>query len=301
MAQLFSLYPFMLIIAMVVGLVVGSFLNVVIFRLPEIMKRSWRIDCEDFLAESSARSSGSTISQTDTHTNIAPFNLAFPGSHCPKCKADIKPWENIPVLSYLFLKGACNNCHERISPRYPIIELVTGLLTALVAYLFGATGAALLGMILTWALIALTMIDVDHQLLPDSITLPLLWLGLLANTFGVYTDLESAVFGAVAGYLSLWSVYWVFKLVTGKEGMGYGDFKLLAALGAWMGWQALPLIIILSSFVGAAIGIVGILIAGRDKNIPIPFGPYLAIAGWIAFLWGDRITGLYLKIAGIAL
>ena len=285
----------------VLGLVVGSFLNVVIYRVPEIMKRNWRIECEEFLALDDENADSPVVPQTGSHDGSTAFNLAFPASHCPKCKADIKPWQNIPVLSYLFLKGACSNCREKISPRYPIIELVTGLLTALVAYLLGATGAALLGMVLTWSLIALTMIDVDHQLLPDSITLPLLWLGLLVNVFGVYTDLESAIFGAMAGYLSLWSVYWLFKLITGKEGMGYGDFKLLAALGAWMGWQALPLIIILSSFVGAAIGIIGILVAGRDKNIPIPFGPYLAIAGWIAFLWGDQITSLYLQIAGIAL
>lgn len=298
----FELYPaFFIGTALIVGLLVGSFLNVVIYRLPEMMMRSWRAECEEFIATSSTKSKHSDVAhQKDgKKAEAKAFNLAYPTSHCPKCQAQIKPWHNIPVLSYILLKGACNNCQAKISPRYPIIELATGLLTALIAFLFGASTAALLGIVLTWCLIALTMIDVDHQLLPDSITLPLLWLGLIAHAFGVYTDLESALFGAVAGYLSLWSIYWLFKLVTGKEGMGYGDFKLLAALGAWMGWQALPLIIILSSFVGAAIGIVGILVAGKDKNIPIPFGPYLAIAGWIAFLWGDQITSQYLQVLGM--
>lgn len=297
--QAFELYPaFLVITALVFGLVVGSFLNVVIYRLPEVMIRSWRAECREFLAEESDDGQQTAMVSGDDE-NAGAFNLAFPASHCPKCKAEIKPWQNIPVISYLLLKGKCSSCQERISIRYPIIELVTGLLTALVFAVYGPTWAGLLGAFLTWALISLTMIDVDHQLLPDSITLPLLWLGLLANAFGVYTDLESAVFGAAAGYLSLWSIYWLFKLVTGKEGMGFGDFKLLAALGAWMGWQALPLVVILSSFVGAVIGIAGILIAGRDKNVPIPFGPYLAIAGWITFLWGDLITSQYLHIAGI--
>ena len=290
---------YILICAVLFGLAVGSFLNVVIYRLPEMMMRSWRSECQEFLNNDSSQKAAPTPKQANA-AETPPFNLAFPSSHCPNCKAEIKPWQNIPVFSYLVLKGVCANCKTKISARYPIIELVTGILTALVAYMLGASTAALLGAVLTWSLIALTMIDVDHQLLPDSITLPLLWLGLLANTFGVYTDLESAVFGAAAGYLSLWSIYWLFKLVTGKEGMGYGDFKLLAALGAWMGWQFLPLIIILSSFVGAAIGIAGILVGGKDKNIPIPFGPYLAIAGWIAFLWGDQIIAQYLQIMGIA-
>lgn len=302
--QLFEFYPVLfLVVAIIVGLVIGSFLNVVIYRLPKIMASAWRAECEEFLraesAAGTANSNGETQGKATKADASINFNLAFPSSHCPKCNADIKPWQNIPVVSYILLRGACSQCKEKISPRYPIIELVTAVLTTLVAYLLGASAGALLGIILTWCLIVLTMIDIDHQLLPDSITLPLLWLGLLVNSFGVFANLESAVFGAMAGYLSLWSVYWLFKLITGKEGMGYGDFKLLAALGAWMGWQALPLIIILSSFVGAAIGIAGILIAGRDKNIPIPFGPYIAIAGWIAFLWGDQITGQYLQIAGI--
>ncbi len=226
----------------------------------------------------------------------ARFNIAYPASHCPKCKADIKPWHNIPVISYVFLlKGKCHSCHVKISPRYPIVELVTGILTAFVVHRYGVTTEAGLVLLFTWSLIVLTMIDADHQLLPDDITLPLLWLGLLANAFGMFTNLQGAVVGAVAGYLSLWSVYWLFKLLMKKEGMGYGDFKLLAAMGAWMGWQALPLIIVLSSFVGAVIGIAGILIYGKDKNKPIPFGPYLAIAGWIAFFWGDEITAQYLQ------
>ncbi len=226
----------------------------------------------------------------------AKFNIAYPASHCPKCKAPIKPWHNIPVISYVFLlKGKCHSCKEKISVRYPIVEFVTGLLTAFVVHRYGISLEAGLVLIFTWSLIVMTMIDADHQLLPDDITLPLLWLGLLANAAGLFTDLQGAVIGAVAGYLSLWSVYWLFKLLMKKEGMGYGDFKLLAALGAWMGWQALPLIIVLSSFVGAVIGIAGILMYGKDKNKPIPFGPYLAIAGWIAFFWGDVITAHYLQ------
>jgi leader peptidase (prepilin peptidase)/N-methyltransferase len=300
--EAFQAYPFFYVAtALVVGLLVGSFLNVVIYRLPEIMMRSWRAECQEFLAgETPAHGEKTLAAKSEELEADNSFNLAFPASHCPKCKAEIKPWHNIPLLSYLLLKGKCHSCKTKISARYPIIELVTGVLTAVVAYHFGATTEAFFVAVFTWSLIALTMIDVDHQLLPDSVTLPLLWLGLLVNSFGFYTDLQSAVFGAVAGYLSLWSVYWVFKLLTKKEGMGYGDFKLLAAMGAWMGWQALPVIIILSSFVGAAIGIAGILVAGKDKNVPIPFGPYLAIAGWVAFLWGDLITQQYLQFAGIA-
>lgn len=296
-ADAFAQWPLLLIgFAAIFGLMVGSFLNVVIYRLPVMMMRAWRSECQEFLASEGSSGSAATAGPTREPR----FNLAFPGSHCPKCNAEIKPWHNIPVLSYLLLKGRCRHCSVKISQRYPIIEAVTAVMTAVVAAFFGYSEAAILGMVLTWCLISLTMIDVDHQLLPDSITLPLLWLGLLVNAFGVYTDLDSAVFGAMAGYLSLWSIYWLFKLITGKEGMGYGDFKLLAALGAWMGWQALPLVIILSSFVGAVIGIAGILLAGKDKNIPIPFGPYLAVAGWIAFLWGDVITREYLQLANIA-
>jgi leader peptidase (prepilin peptidase)/N-methyltransferase len=273
-------------LATILGLVVGSFLNVVIHRLPKMMQNAWRQDCCELL-------------EVDNPEGGKPYNLLKPDSHCPKCQTPIKPWQNIPIISYLMLKGRCGHCQEPISKRYPIIEAVTGLISGYVAFQFGWSEQAIAVLLLSWALISLTMIDIDHQLLPDNITLPLVWLGVLVNSQGLFTDLESSVFGAIFGYLSLWSVFWLFKILTGKEGMGYGDFKLLAALGAWMGWQMLPLVIILSSFVGAAIGIIGIVVQGRDKSVPIPFGPYLAIAGWIALLWGDIITNQYLQFAGV--
>ncbi|NQY04526.1 MAG: prepilin peptidase, partial [Halieaceae bacterium] len=220
--------------------------------------------------------------------------LSTPNSHCPHCKAPVKPWHNIPVLSYVALRGRCANCGAKISLRYPLVELVTGLMTLALGIMLGASLAMVGALFLTWALITLTLIDVDHQLLPDDLTLPLLWLGLVFNLFATYTTLSSAVIGAIAGYGILWSVYWGFKLLTGKEGMGYGDFKLLAALGAWLGWQSVPLIILLSSLVGAIIGIGLILLKKRGKDIPMPFGPYLAIAGWVALLWGDTIMTAYL-------
>ncbi len=223
------------------GLVVGSFLNVVIYRLPLMMETRWRRDCCELL-------------EVEPEKQEAPLNLATPNSHCPVCKTAIKPWHNIPVLSYLLLRGKCSNCATPISPRYPVLELVTGLMTLALAWFFDLSPALLGAALLTWSLIALTMIDIDHQLLPDDITLPLMWLGLLFNLTATYATLSDAVIGAMAGYLILWSIYWVFKLLTGKEGMGYGDFKLLAALGAWLGWQALPLIILLSSLVGAVCG-----------------------------------------------
>jgi leader peptidase (prepilin peptidase)/N-methyltransferase len=277
-------YPFVLFI----GLIVGSFLNVVIFRTPKIMEQEFRQECCEFLA----------VKETTSNAD-EPLSLSKPNSTCPKCKTPIKPWHNIPVISYLCLKGQCASCKNPISLRYPILELLTGLCSVLIIAVLGLHLPALVALLLLWALIALTMIDIDTQLLPDTITLPLLWLGLIVNSFGLYTNLSDALWGAVFGYLSLWSVFWLFKLVTGKEGMGYGDFKLLAALGAWMGWQFLPLIILLSSMVGAVIGIAGIIILGRDKNIPIPFGPYLAIAGLIAFLWGDAIINAYFAYLGV--
>lgn len=267
------------------GLVVGSFLNVVIYRVPLMMETRWRRDCCELL-------------EVEQEKPGPPLNLATPNSHCPVCKAAIKPWQNIPVLSYLLLRGKCGNCATTISPRYPVLELVTGLMTLALAWFFDLSPALLGAALLTWALIALTMIDIDHQLLPDDITLPLLWLGLIFNISGTYASLSDAVIGAVAGYLILWGIYWAFKLLTGKEGMGYGDFKLLAALGAWMGWQALPLIILLSSLVGAVCGIALMIIKRRGKEIPIPFGPYLAMAGWIALLWGDDIMSGYLGTLG---
>lgn len=263
-----------------VGLAFGSFLNVIIYRLPRMMEQDWRSQCRELLE----------LPSEETHK----ISLALPASACPQCGHKIRFWENIPVISYLLLKGACSNCGNKISLQYPLIEAVTAILSVVVAWKFGVSWQTLLALILTWSLITLTMIDFHKQLLPDSITLPLLWLGLLANIFELFTTLESAVMGAMAGYLILWFVYHLFKLVTGKEGMGFGDFKLLGALGAWLGWKVLPLIILLSSVVGAVVGIALIVITRHDKNIPIPFGPYLAIAGWIALIWGDNMIRIWL-------
>ncbi|MGH1486261.1 MAG: prepilin peptidase [Cellvibrionaceae bacterium] len=274
----------------VISLLVGSFLNVVILRTPKMLEQEFKQECCELLEIKNLEI------EKEAEKKVS---LSYPPSTCPKCGTKIKPWHNIPVISYLLLKGKCNNCEVPISPRYPIIELATAILSVLTIHLLGFSVEGLLSLLLLWILISLTIIDIDTYLLPDTLTLSLLWLGILINTFGIYTDLSSAVWGAIAGYVSLWSVFWLFKLVTGKEGMGYGDFKLLAALGAWMGWQVLPLIIILSSFVGAVIGIAGIIILGRDKNIPIPFGPYLAIAGFIAFLWGDILIDQYLSFMAI--
>jgi len=273
-------------LAGVVGLFVGSFLNVVIYRVPEAMQREWRFEAESFL------NPDKDISPPE------PFNVMVPGSRCPHCKTAIKPWHNIPLLGYALIAGKCAACKEPISLRYPMIEASTALLGMLVVYLMGPGVTTLFYIALVWTLLVLTMIDIDHQLLPDSITLWLLWLGLGFNAVFEAVPLADAVWGAIAGYLSLWSIYWLFKLATGKEGMGYGDFKLLAALGAWLGWQALPLVVVLSSFVGAVLGIAGILIQGRDKSQPMPFGPYLAIAGVIALLWGNDITQHYLRLLG---
>ena len=287
---------FILVNALVFGLLVGSFLNVVIHRLPKMLYSNWENDCREFLSEREKLSNENHSREAPANpANTETYNLAIPRSHCPVCKTQIKIWQNIPIISYLLLKGKCGHCKTPISIRYPSIELVTGLITVLLIQIFGMTNEAYLAIVFSWCLICLTMIDIDHQLLPDNITLPLMWLGLIANSFNLFTDIHSALFGAIAGYLSLWSVYWAFKILTGKEGMGYGDFKLLAALGAWMGWQFLPLIILLSSLVGAVIGIGAIVVLGKDKNKPIPFGPYLAIAGWIAFIWGDQILSSYLS------
>jgi len=273
----------------VLGLLVGSFLNVVIYRLPLMMQREWRQQCHEFL-----ELAVDETAEHDTTQQHPVFNLVKPDSHCPQCNAPVRPWQNIPVLSWLCLKGRCASCQTPISWRYPLIEMTTGLLSGLVAWQFGATWLMLAVLVFTWCLIAMTVIDIDHHLLPDAITIPLLWLGLLVNALGLnaQVSLHDAVIGAVAGYLALWSLYWGFKLLTGKEGMGYGDFKLLAALGAWMGWQSLLLIVILSSVVGALTGIV-LLLRGRDRNMPIPFGPYLAGAGLLAMLWGEPLIRLY--------
>ncbi len=267
----------------VLGLLVGSFLNVVIHRLPIMMQRDWRAQAREFLELPGEPA--------------ATFNLVLPHSHCPHCDHEIRPWENIPLVSWLALRGKCSSCRAPISSRYPLVELACGLLSGYVAWHFGFTWQAGAMLLLTWGLVAMSMIDIDHQLLPDSLVLPLLWLGLILNNFGLFVSLESALWGAVAGYLSLWSVYWLFKLVTGKEGMGYGDFKLLAMLGAWGGWQVLPLTILLSSVVGAVLGTILLRVQRAESSTPIPFGPYLAIAGWIALLWGDWITESYLQLA----
>lgn len=270
----------------VISLMMGSFLNVVIHRMPHMLETEWQRDCAELNGE-----------VTDEPGR---FDLMSPPSHCPNCNHRIRPWENIPILSWLLLKGRCSNCAQPISLRYPFIELITGVLSVVVAHHFGFGWPLLFALILTWALIALTMIDFDVQLLPDKITLPLLWLGLMLSLFNIFTDSHAAIIGALAGYLSLWSVYQFFKILTGKEGMGYGDFKLLAMLGAWLGWQALPQIILLSALVGAVVGISLILFRLHDKGKPIPFGPYLAAAGWISMMWGNEINTAYLKWSGLA-
>ena len=248
-----------------------------------MMENEWREQCCELLE----------VEQTKKQEQA--FNLVVPRSRCPHCQHKITALENIPVFSYLFLKGRCKGCGKRISIRYPLIELVTACTSICIAVYFGVTIQAFFALLLTWALIALSMIDIDHQLLPDDITLPFLWLGIILNLFGVFTNIQSSVLGAVFGYGSLWSVYIIFKLVTGKQGMGHGDFKLLALLGAWLGWQVLPLIIVMSSLVGAIIGLSMIVFRAHDKTVPIPFGPYLAVAGWITLIWGPYIMSAYLN------
>lgn len=274
------------------GLMFGSFFNVVIYRLPIMLHQEWLENCRDFIKESYGKLPQALESNPETIPSEK-YTLASPDSTCPHCGHRIRWYENIPVLSYLFLKGKCSNCKQGISIRYPIIELVTALLSGFIAFKLGFSWEMGAALIFTWCLICLTMIDADTQLLPDQITLPLLWLGLLVNLNGLFVSLHDAVIGAIAGYLLLWSVYWAFKLATGKEGMGFGDFKLLAALGAWMGWQLIPLIVVLSAFTGAVIGISLMLIKGNSKSAPMAFGPYLAVAGWIAFFWGGTIMDSY--------
>ena len=265
-----------------IGLCVGSFLNVVIYRLPKIMQRDWELQCAELRGEKPPEQEV--------------FNLARPRSRCPACAHPITALQNIPVASYLALGGKCAACGTRISPRYPLIEALSGLAAAYAAWHFGFGLAAFAAMSFLWCMIALSFIDFDTQLLPDSITLPLVWAGLLLSLGGSFVDLRSAVIGAAAGYLSLWSVYWGFRLITGKEGMGFGDFKLLAAIGAWLGWQMLPLVVLASSFVGAIVGVSLMLFAKHGRNVPIPFGPYLAVAGAIALFWGKPLTDAYLKM-----
>lgn len=297
MLELLSGTPAVFITAVFVfALVVGSFLNVVIYRLPVMMERDWRDQC---------------VELTDMPDGLPPeardgkrFDLVVPRSRCRNCGHGITALQNIPVISYLVLGGKCANCRRPISARYPIVEAVTGVLCAVVAWHFGFGWEAAMGVLLTLFLIPVTMIDYDHQLIPDSTVLPLVWIGLLmslchplAGADTLFISPQNAIIGAVAGYLSLWSVYWLFKLATGKEGMGFGDFKLLAALGAWLGWQQLPIIILMSAVVGAIVGIALIVFRGRDRQIPIPFGPYLAAAGWITMLWGAELKNLYLNYA----
>lgn len=281
LGMFFSANPALLVVMVFVcGLLLGSFLNVVIHRLPKMMERAWQQECADYLGQA--------------HAELPDYNLLTPPSHCPTCNAPVLPWQNVPVLSYLLLKGRCASCQTAISPRYPLVELATGLLFAVLAWHLGWTIQLPGYLLLTAVLVALTCIDADTQLLPDSLTLSLLWAGLLFNLWTGTVQLSDAVLGAAAGYLSLWLVYWGFRLATGKEGMGFGDFKLLAALGAWLGWQMLPLVILLSSLVGAIIGVALILLARLGRGQPLPFGPYLAVAGWIALLWGHDIVAWYL-------
>ena len=272
------------VIAGVFGLIIGSFLNVVIHRLPAMMERDWRQQCRTLLDL-----------ESPAGEETEEFNLVRPGSRCPLCGHPITPLENIPVLSYLVLGGKCSACKTAISIRYPVIEILSALLASFAAWHFGFSLQAILAIVLSWALLTLSVIDIDHQILPDDIVLPLLWLGILANIFGVFTDIYSCLFGVMAGYGILWTVYILFKKITGKEGMGYGDFKLLAMLGAWLGWQMLPLVILLSSLAGAIVGGGLIILRRHDKEIPFSFGPYLALAGWIALYWGNTITNAYLR------
>ncbi len=284
-------------LSFVFAAVIGSFLNVVVHRLPVMMKRDWQQECNHYLAEYKK-----TVFEQNEKALTAPidefpekYNLVVPGSACPKCKTNIKPIHNLPILGWLMLGGRCAACKNPISARYPIVELITGALVAFLAWHFGPTIEFVFCTILTFALVVLTGIDLDEMLLPDQITLPLLWLGLILNLSGTFVSMSDAIVGAAAGYLSLWSVFWAFKLLTGKEGMGYGDFKLLAVFGAWFGWQVLPLVILLSSLVGAIVGISLIAFKKLNQGNPIPFGPYIAAAGWIAMIWGESITHWYLS------
>lgn len=278
--------------ALALGLVVGSFLNVVILRLPRRMEQQWQRDCAELLAE--------TQGAAPPPDPGPPIGLARPGSHCPACGARIAPWDNLPILSWLLLRGRCRACRAPISARYPLIEALTGVLSLIVVWQLGATPQALAALVLTWGLIALAVIDLETQLLPDEITLPLLWLGLLASLGGVFTDSASAIIGAAAGYALLWLLFHGFRLLTGKEGMGRGDFKLLAMLGAWLGWQSLPQIILFSAVPGALVGMTLIATGRQASGQPIPYGPFLAIAGWVSLLWGEAITSAYLHWAGFA-
>ncbi len=289
---------FFLFSVFLLSLLVGSFLNVVIYRLPIMLNRAWKTECIEFLNDNHNNDKNIQIKVADSAAEV--FNLSVPRSRCPACAHPITVWENIPVISWLLLRGKCSACKSKISVRYPIIELLTAILSLIAAYTYGVQWFTLAAIILTWALIVLTMIDFDTQLLPDNITLPVLWLGIFISLIHISpTSLQSSVIGAIAGYLILWTVYQLFKLLTGKEGMGFGDFKLLALLGAWLGWQSLPLILLLSALTGAILGISLIIFRGRDKNIPIPFGPYLSAAGYISLIWGEQLQQAYLNMMGL--
>ncbi|OBS09051.1 prepilin peptidase [Acidihalobacter prosperus] len=287
--------PYLVLLGLT-GLVVGSFLNVVIHRLPRMMERQWRRECAELAAIPAPTAASAPLAPP---AEESPYNLITPASTCPHCGHRIRAVENIPVLSYLWQRGRCAACRGPIAVRYPLVELMGALLAVMVGLRFGLGWETAAGAVLSWGLLAAAAIDLDTQLLPDSITLPLLWLGLLFNVDGLFVPLPDAVIGAAAGYLSLWAIFHLFRLLTGKEGMGYGDFKLLALLGAWFGWQLLPLTILLSSLVGAMVGLSLMALRRHQREIPIPFGPYLAAAGWIALLWGHVLTDAYLRFAHI--
>jgi len=292
------------IVSAVLGLLVGSFLNVVVYRLPIMLERSWKEECEDFLTGLAGNklASNATTDEEDESVSVkavkqrSRFDLSKPDSHCPHCQHKIAAWENIPIISFVLLGGKCRSCKTRISFRYPVVEALTGILSFAVAMHFGFGVQAVAALVLTWSLISLSLIDYDTQLLPDVMTLPLLWLGLILSLWGVFVEPATSIIGAVSGYLVLWLMFQLFKLATGKEGMGFGDFKLLAVLGAWLGWQLLPAIILLSSLAGAVIGISLIVFKKHNKDKPIPYGPYLAIAGWLALMWGEQINTAYLRV-----
>ncbi|WP_407644844.1 prepilin peptidase [Flocculibacter collagenilyticus] len=288
----FEHYPvFFYLLVFTFSLIIGSFLNVVVHRLPIMMEREWRCDCREFLADELTNEA-----KQKAKAESATYNLSVPRSACPKCNHQIKWYENIPVLSWLMLKGKCSQCNNPISFRYPFVELLTAVSSLAIALHFGVTELALIYILLTWCLISLIFIDIDKMLLPDQITIPLVWLGLITSLLGITIAPSEAIIGAAVGYLSLWSVFWLFKLATGKEGMGYGDFKLMAVFGAFLGWQMVPLIVLLSSFVGAIVGITILTIQKKGASTPIPFGPYIAIAGWLAILYGDEITNTYFNL-----
>jgi leader peptidase (prepilin peptidase)/N-methyltransferase len=285
--EILTVYPLaFVVIAGLVGLLIGSFLNVVIWRLPKMLERDWRVQAHDMLG-------------LPTETPLPTYNLLLPHSQCTHCEHRIRAWENIPVISYVFLRGRCSSCAMPISKRYPLTELACGLLSAFIAWHFGFGWPACMALVLTWGLLAMSLIDAEHQVLPDVLVLPLMWLGLIVNSFSLFVPLHEALRGAIAGYMALWSVFWLFKLLTGKDGMGHGDFKLLAMFGAWGGWQILPLTLLLSSLVGAVIGVILLRLRNAKTSTPIPFGPYLAIAGWIALLWGGQITDFYWQFVGL--